>query len=76
MSPSYYTEDHLVEEPAIQLFVGLGWTTVSALEESFGQRGTLGRETSSEVVLVPKLRAALERLNPGLPSEAINFAVD
>ncbi len=76
MSPSDYTEDHLVEEPAIQLFAGLGWTTASALEESFGPTGVLGRETKSEVVLIPKLRAALERLNPALPADAITSAVD
>ena len=76
MSPSDYTEEHLVEQPAIQLFAELGWATVSATEESFGATGTLGRETKSEVVLVPRLRAALERLNPALPADAINSAID
>lgn len=57
--PAEYTEDQLVEQPAIQLFAKLGWTTVSAMEEVFGPGGTLGRETKSEVVLVPRLRAAL-----------------
>jgi type I restriction enzyme R subunit len=71
-----YTEDRLVEQPAMQLFGELGWETVSAVEESFGPRGTLGRETKSEVVLIPKLRAALERLNPSLPADAINSAMD
>ena len=36
----------------------------------------MGRETSGEVVLVPRLRVALERLNPQLSSEAIASAVD
>ena len=49
------------------LFAELGWTTVSAMEEIFGASGTLARETSGEVVLVSRLRAALERLNPALP---------
>jgi type I restriction enzyme, R subunit len=87
-----YTEDQLVEQPALGLFAELGWTTVSALEEIFGRsRGdetplspaesqslltssptiSLGRETKGEVVLAPRLRAALERLNPALPPEAI-----
>ena len=65
-----YTEDQLVEQPAIELFAELGWETVSAMEEVFGAGGTLGRETKGEVVLVPRLRAALERLNPTLPPEA------
>ncbi len=71
-----YTEDQLVEQPAIGLFAELGWQTVSAMDEVFGPGGTLGRETSGEVVLVPRLRAALERLNPQLPAEAIASAMD
>ena len=31
MSAHAYTEDQLVEQPAIGLFAELGWTTVSAL---------------------------------------------
>jgi type I restriction enzyme R subunit len=88
MSPSDYTEEFLVEQPAGDLFGDLGWQTVSANEEAFGfaepspqpspsGRGSwLGRETKSEVVLIPKLRAALERLNPALPADAINAAID
>ncbi len=30
--PHAYTEDQLVEQPAIGLFAGLGWTAVSVLE--------------------------------------------
>ena len=74
--PHAYTEDQLVEQPAIGLFAELGWATVSALEETFGATGTLLRETKGEVVLVSRLRAALERLNPALPPEAITAAVD
>ena len=55
-----YTEDQLVEQPAIGLFAALGWQTISALEETFGTAGTLGRETKSEVVLVERLRIALK----------------
>ncbi len=74
--PHPYTEDQLVEQPAIGLFAELGWTAVSALEESFGTTGTLQRETKGEVVLAMRLRAALERLNPALPPEAITSAID
>jgi type I restriction enzyme, R subunit len=90
MSAHAYTEDQqaprtltrplpageVVEQPAIGLFAELGWATVSALEETFGATGTLLRETKGEVVLVSRLRAALERLNPALPPEAITAAVD
>ena len=71
-----YTEDSLVEQPTIQLFSEMGWQTVSALEEVCGVGGTLGRETKSEVALVPRIRAALDRLNPSLPPEAISGAID
>jgi type I restriction enzyme R subunit len=74
--PHAYSEDQLVEQPAIELFAALGWRTVSAREEVFGPKGTLGRETSAEVVLAPRLRAALTRLNPTLSPEAVAFAVD
>lgn len=37
-----HTEDQLVEQPAIGLFAELGWTTVSAMEESFGTTGRHG----------------------------------
>jgi type I restriction enzyme R subunit len=76
VSPGAYTEDQLVEQPAIGLFGELGWQTVSVMEEVFGPSGTLGRETPGEVVLIPRLRAALEKLNPQLPPEAITNAVD
>jgi type I restriction enzyme R subunit len=76
MTGHAYTEDQLVERPAIGLFAALGWQTVSAIEETFGQGGTLGRETKGEAVLVNRLRAALVKLNPAPPPEAINTAVD
>jgi type I restriction enzyme R subunit len=71
-----YTEDQLVEQPAIRLFGQLGWQTVSAREEVFGPDGTLCRETSGEVALAVRLRAALTRLNASLPAEAITSAID
>ncbi len=65
-----------VEQPAIGLFAALGWRAVSALDETLGPGGTLGRETRGEGVLVDRLRAALGRFNPALPPEAIDTAVD
>jgi type I restriction enzyme, R subunit len=71
-----YSEAQLVEQPAVQLFADMGWQTLSALEEVLSVGGTLGRETKADVILVPRLRAALERLNPSLPPEAISAAID
>jgi len=76
MSSHAYTEDQLVEQPAIGLFSALGWQTVSAMEETFGPGGTLGRETKGEVVLTDRLRAALTTLNKSVPPEAIQTAID
>ena len=71
-----YSEQELVEQPAVALFAALGWKTVSARDEVFGADGTLGRETSGDVVLCGRLLACLERLNPTVPSEAIQNAAD
>jgi len=69
-----YTEDQLVEQPAIQLFAELGWDTINAMHEILGGDGTLGRDNQSEVILVRQLAQALQRLNPDLPPSAIEQA--
>lgn len=71
-----YSEDRLIEEPAVELFQKLKWNTISAREEIFGPDGTLSRDTSAEVLLLNRLRSALEKLNPKLPPAAISAAVD
>ena len=71
-----FSESTLVEQPAIGLFAQLGYETAHTFSETFGRHGMLGRETNTEVVLVPRLRAALKRLNPALAGEAIQLAVD
>jgi type I restriction enzyme, R subunit len=53
----------LFEQSAIDLFAELGWETRDCYQEKFGPGGTLGRETRHDVVLWPRLRAALARLN-------------
>jgi type I restriction enzyme R subunit len=73
--PGRYTEDELVEQPAIELFEWLGWDHVSAFYETLGPDGTLGRDNKSEVFLVRRLRQAVERLNPGMPPDAVDDAV-
>ena len=73
--PRPYTEDAAVEKPAVELFAELGWEHVNAYHEKLGAEGTLGRESRSEIFLVERLRHALERLNPAVPSEAIDQAI-
>lgn len=71
------SEDRLVQQTFADHLEGvLGWESVYAYkEETFGLDGTLGRNDTREVVLTRDLRAALERLNPGLPTKAIDEAV-
>lgn len=71
-----YSEDSLVEKPAIALFSELGWETANCCQETCGRHGALGRETSSEVVLLSRLQPAMQRLNPHLPHEAFALAVE
>jgi type I restriction enzyme, R subunit len=70
-----YTEDALTEQPAITLLSKLGWKTANCFDETFGSEGMLGRETSSEVILFSRLRPALAKLNPELPPEALELAM-
>jgi len=71
-----YSENSLIEQPAIEIFKSLSYSHLSCFDEIFGENSSLQRETSSDVVLVSKLKPALARLNPGLPAEAFNKAVD
>ncbi len=77
-----YSEDALIEQPAIALFATLGWETANCFAERFGTgrdviyNVSTGRETPAEVVLRPRLHAALQRLNPGIPPQALHLAVE
>jgi type I restriction enzyme, R subunit len=75
VNPGKFTEDQLIEQPAIALLAELGWSTVNALHEKLGADGTLGRDNQGEVILLRHLRPALERLNPLLPLLAIEQAI-
>lgn len=70
------SEDRLVQETfAKHLEMALGWESVFAWsDETFGPGGTLGRSDTRDAVLSRDLRAALVRLNPGLPPSAIDDA--
>ncbi len=71
-----YSESSLIELPAIELFQSLGYKYQNCFHEKFGEDETLGRETPSDVVLIPRLKSALFRLNPDLSEEAINLAIE
>ena len=79
-----YTEDALVEQPAIQLFSDLNWETVTCWDEVFGSLDEslvdnpmfFGRETRNDVVLFSRLKSALLKLNPDISSLIIQEAID
>jgi type I restriction enzyme, R subunit len=74
--PADYSEDSLIEQPAIALFAELGWQTANCFHERFGKNSTLGRETAHEVVLLPRLRWALQVLKPSVAERVIDLAVE
>jgi type I restriction enzyme, R subunit len=77
MTNTDFSENTLVEKPAIALFGELGYVTANCFQEKVGTaNSTLGRETTADVVLVPKLMAALKKLNPDVAGDAIRLAVD
>ena len=72
-----YSEDQLVEQPAIDLLTELGWETEDCHNElAEGDSSPLGRETRSEVVLTTRLESALRRLNPAASDAAIRSAIE
>ncbi|MEI6818039.1 MAG: HsdR family type I site-specific deoxyribonuclease [Verrucomicrobiota bacterium] len=76
MTIGTYTEDYLVEQPAIQLMQHeLGWDVMNCYDEWVGG-SSLGREGKREVVLTGRLKSALLALNPELPVEAIDGALE
>ncbi len=74
-APGRYTEDQLVEQPAIALFEELGWEHINAMQETMGPEGLLGRDNRAEVFLNRRLRASIERLNSEAPAEAVELAI-
>lgn len=72
-----YSEDNLVEAATQDTLEDLGWTVEYAWhKETFGEKGLLGREDKSEVILKRYLLKALEKLNPDLPKVAYQHAID
>ena len=71
-----FSEDALVERPAIELFKSLGWTHFDLYDETFATDGSPWRENRRDAFLTKPLRLVLARLNPGLPQDALDLALD
>ena len=54
----------------------LGYETVNAMHETFGEGGTLRRADRTEFVLKSRLLSALVALNPGVPMQALTLAIE
>ena len=72
-----YSEDQLIEQPAIGLLTEIGWETLNCYSEFEQAEGSpLGRQTKSEVVLTSRLRPALAQLNPDATEDTITKAIE
>ena len=80
MTPAGFSEQELVEKPALGLLAQLGYEVIDGYAEKHGaaQLGScsLGRGDQSQVVLRRRLRPKLAELNPDLPPVALDAAVD
>jgi type I restriction enzyme R subunit len=83
MTGTHPDAEQALENATLALFAELGWQTVNAYDEVYGETpraGTsglyLGRETRNEVILRPRLEAALAHLNPDLPPETFQQAIE
>ncbi len=75
--PYEYSEDGLIEAATKDVLEELGWTVTYAWKrETFGDKGLLGRDNKSEVILKRYLLMALKRLNPDLPDTAYQQAIE
>lgn len=67
-------EDDGVERPALVLLQKLGWQHVDLYGEAPGPANPTGRTSFQQAFLPARLKAALRKLNPSLPAEALTQA--
>jgi type I restriction enzyme, R subunit len=73
-----YTEDQLIEQTCIAIFKNqLHWEIANVYQgETFGEHGTIGRNSEADVLLKNRFLQAIEKLNPNLPSQAYELAFE
>ena len=72
-----YSEAKLIEQPCMDIFQELAWEVADGYEgETFGEDGTLGRDSEADVILKTRFYTAIKNLNPNLPQQAYDFAYD
>lgn len=77
MTPNDYSEDKLIQQSTAEFMEHeLGWKSVFAFgKEVLGENGTLGRTSEREVLLRPRFKAALKRLNPWMSKKQLEEAL-
>ena len=70
------SEDGSVEQPALELLQELGWSHANLLHEVPGPANPTGRTSFRQTHLPARLSAALAKLNPDLPAEALTLALE
>lgn len=68
------SEDGIVERPALALLKELGWQHVDLHGEQPGPDNPMGRTSFQQTYFPAHLKAALRKLNPALPTEALSQA--
>ena len=74
MKTADYSEDALIEQPAIELFGKLRWETANCFHEFDHGPSPLGRDSKGEVVLVPQVKKVVKDLIQRLKTE--KFVLD
>lgn len=74
--PVGFSEDGVVEQPAIEVFKSLGWRYQNLFEEKMGVDGDHGRDNRNEVVLRKDFYQAINALNPNSSTSSIDQAFD
>lgn len=74
LTGSLASEDSIVEQPALALLQELGWTYINLFGEVAGPANATGRTSFKQAYMPARLRAALAKLNPTLPGEALSQA--
>lgn len=73
-----YSEDQLIEQTCIDIFKNqLNWEIANVFKgETFGENGTIGRESEADIILKNRFYDAITLFNPNLPKQAYDLAFE
>lgn len=74
--PVGFSEDGVVEQPAIAVFKSLGWNYTNLYEENMGLDGDHGRDNRGEVILRKDFHSSIKKLNTNANPASIDQAFD